>query len=85
MGGRLQTRQKNIPVRSNQPTQVDNFCHIFKMSEDYCVCVAGESTPVLLSRPDKSGHARISGHLWKIAWTPGECPDFCDFAQMFVI
>ena len=41
---------------------------------------------VWLSRPDKSGRARISGHLRKIARiTPGFlwfCPDFCDLVQI---
>ena len=33
MGGRLQTRQKNIPVCSNQPTQIDTPSNIFKIKE----------------------------------------------------
>ena len=48
-----------------------------------------DTLPVFLSRPDKSGRARISGHLGKIARImPGFlwfCPDFCDFARIFVI
>ena len=45
-----------------------------------------KSPPVFLSRPDKSGHARISGHLGKIARiTPRFlwfCPDFCDLVPV---
>ena len=41
---------------------------------------------VFLSRPDKSGRARISGHLGKITRiTPGFlwfCPDFCDLVHV---
>ena len=49
-------------------------------------CSFGCIIPVLLSRPDKSGRARISGRLWKIARvTPGFlwfCPDFCDLVHV---
>ena len=45
-----------------------------------------ERRAVRLSRPDKSGLARISGHLGKIARvTPGFllfCPDFCDLVRV---
>ena len=44
---------------------------------------------VLLSRPDKSGHARINlgtpGYPGIWGKSPGQRPDFCDFARIFYL
>ena len=58
---------------------------IFGADVKPCLCVC-ESNAVLISRPDKSGRTRISGHLGKITRiTPGFlwfCPDFCDLVHV---